>query len=293
MEKNYQVIGQSDSENQFLAVGIMDTGSKEDLENSIIWYKDHFNYSLHVITQKDRLAADSFVQDYPQVTFIVFNQPPTLSERVNSLANTCLTSYFLLTRSDVELVELDWKTIDSLLKPQVHPVCITPLIFNKDKELVPTVKVPAFSKKDIVPLDCMPSHGNDMTLYPFLGMGVYDRALFQRLRGFDEALRGAYWQSLDFGTRSWLFGYPICSTNSMAFIFPKKQFLIENRSETKNAERFYTKALGVKLVRGHIAVKKSHKTDKSVLATEVKPRAGLYKTDFEHLVASWKLPEKK
>lgn len=294
MEQNYQVLTRRAQLNkeEFLAVGIMDTGSKADLENTILWYKKYFNYCIHVITQTNRFTQDELTQTYSNVSFILFDKAPTLAERVNALANTCMTTYFLLVRSDTELVELNWHSIMELFKPANHPVCVTPLIFNKDKELVPTVRAPRFKDDDIDPMSFMPSHGNDTNLYPFLGVGIYDRALFQRLRGFDELLLGAYWQSLDFGVRTWLYGYSVCSTNNLAFIFPNKQYLIEDRSETKNAERFYTKALGVKLVRDRIHLKKAYKVDKHLLAEEVKPKLALYKTDFDHLIANWKVPEK-
>lgn len=300
MEQKYQVIARKSNvthlinqlhREEFLAVGIMDTGSKEDLECTIDWYREHFNYSIHVITRADRFPSEVIHNKYSDVTFIIFDKSPSLAERANSLANTCMTTYFLLVRSDTDLVDLNWNGLSSIFKEDNHPVCISPIVFNKDKELVPTVRAPHFKDQEIDPMSFMPSRGKDSTLYPFLGVGIYDRALFQRLRGYDELLNGAFWQAMDFGTRCWLYGYPLYSSNDLVFIFPNKQFLVEDRSETKNAERFYTKALGVKLVRGRVHIKKAYRTDKHVLVSEVKPKMSLYKTDYAKLEASWKIPE--
>ena len=300
MEQKYQVVtGKQDishlinqlHKEEVLAIGIMDTGTRDELEQTLGWYVQYFNHELYVITQKDRIPADVMQVNYPDVTFIVFDKAPDLAERVNALADECMTTYFLLTRSDTALAEFNWEAISAKMRSEIHPAVLCPLVFNKDKELVPTVRAPRLDRNGIDPLSLMPSSGTDQNLYPFLGLGLYDRALFQRLRGFDGKISGAYWQTLDFGTRCWLYGYPVLSVNDIAILFFSKQFLFEDRSETAGVERFYTKALCVNMVHGRTKVKKNIRTDKRVLANEVKPRAGLYRTDFKTLCATWKLPD--
>ncbi|MGX8685968.1 MAG: glycosyltransferase family 2 protein [Spirochaetales bacterium] len=299
MQQNYQIVSRSGDitrlinglhREEILAIGIMDTGSTEELEESVQWFSDNYNHGLHVITQSDRMSQTGMEDRFPDVTFIVFDKAPSLAERINALANTCGTTYFLVTRSDINLVEFNFADLNSLMKA-VHPAMLTPLIFNKSKELIPTVRAPHMDGNSIDPMSFMPSTGIDDNLYPFLGLGLYDRALFQRLRGFDEELTGAYWQALDFGTRCWLYGYPILSVNSMAVFFYSKQFLIEDRSENESCDRYYTKALSVKFIKDRLILKKAHKANKRVFVSEVKPRAGLYRTDFQTLCEKWRIPQ--
>ena len=299
MQQNYQVVSRSGDitrlinglhREEILAIGIMDTGSAEELEKTVGWFTANYNHGIHVITQSDRISQTGIDDRFPDVTFIVFDRSPSLAERINSLANTCGTTFFMVTRTDVNLVEFNFSELYSMMKND-HPAVLTPLIFNKSKELIPTVRAPHMDKNSIEPMSFMPSTGTDDNLYPFLGLGLYDRALFQRMRGYDEEISGAYWQTLDFGTRCWLYGNQIKSVNSMAVIFYSKQFLIEDRSETDSCDRFYTKALAVRLVRGRVVLKKAHRTNKKVLQTEVRPRAGLYRTDFTSLCEKWKIPE--
>lgn len=285
-----QLINQLHRE-EFLAVGIMDTGTVEDLQTTLSWFVENFNYCLHVVSSNDRFNVEEMQAIYPDVTFIVFPKAPSLAERVNALADVCMTTYFLTMRSDTNLMSFDWKPLEARMREEEHPAMLCPWVYNKSNEEIPTLRTPLINGKEVEPVSFMPSAECSANLYPFLGIGLYDRALFQRLRGYDEDITGAYWQTLDFGVRCWLYGYPIYTVSQMAVLFYSKQFLIEDRSEQQGFERFYSKALSVHQVKGHNYIRKGPKMSKRVINEEVKPRIGLYKTDFRTLCENWKNPE--
>lgn len=285
-----QLINQLHRE-EFLAVGIMDTGTVEDLFSTLDWFVGNFNYCLHVVSQSERFPVDEMQARYPDVTFIVFPKAPSLAERVNALADVCMTTYVLTMRSDTNLMNFDWKPIEAKMKAEDHPAMISPWIFNKSNEEIPTLRAPHMRGKEVEPLSFMPSAKCHENLYPFLGIGLYDRALFQRLRGYDEEISGAFWQTLDFGVRCWLYGYPVYTMSDIAVLFYSKQFLIEDRSEQQGFERFYSKALSVHQIKGRNFIRKGPKMIGKVINEEVKPRIGLYKTDFQALCETWTNPE--
>ena len=276
---------------EFLAVGIMDTGTVEDLTAALDWFVNNFNYCLHVVSQTDRFSIEEMQSRYPDVTFIIFPKAPSLAERVNALADVCMATYFLTMRSDTNLMNFDWKPLEAMMKEEEHPAMICPRIFNKSNEEIPAIRAPHLEGKEVNPLSFMPAVGPTANLYPFLGIGLYDRALFQRLRGYDESISGAYWQTLDFGTRCWLYGYPIYTMSDIAVLFFGKQFLIEDRTEVQGCERFYSKALSVRQIKGRNFIRKTSRMSSKVISEEVKPRLGLYKTDFPTLCETWKNPE--
>lgn len=276
---------------EFLAVGIMDTGTPEDLVDTLDWFVGNFNYCLHVVSQNDRFNVDEMQNKYPDVTFIIFPKAPSLAERVNALADVCMTTYFLTMRSDTNLMNFDWKPLEAKMKEDEHPAMICPWIFNKSNEKIPTIRVPHLQGREVSPLSFMPTAPCLENLYPFLGIGLYDRALFQRLRGYDEEISGAYWQTLDFGVRCWLYGYPIYTMSDIAVLFYAKQFLIEDRTEQQGFERFYSKALAVHQVKGRAYIRKGPKMSSRFINEEVKPRIKSYRTDFTALCEHWKNPE--
>ena len=142
---------------------------------------------------------------------------------------------------------------------------------------------PQSFQPDIESDSCQP------TLYPVLCLGLYDRALLQRLRGYDVDILGEYYQSLDLGVRSWLFGYKMFTTRNLAVRFPNRVSVIEDRSECSGMDRFYTKALSIKRVSGKNMVSKwKPYVDKKVLSEEVKKKqVNLQKTDFFTLIEKW------
>lgn len=288
-EDKHRIVRGLHTEEEF-SIGIMDTGTLNDLEQAIAWFRYNFNHNVHVITEAGRLDR-TVIDTLTDITFILFDSSPSLAQRINALANTCRTTYFMVTRSDTDLVDLNWPNVRQLFETESHPVVITPLIFNRNKELIPSVRAPKLNGEEAEPLSFMPSRGTDMNLYPFLGIGIYNRAVFQRLRGFDEEITGAYWQVMDFGTRAWLYGYSAYSVNFYAIIFFNKQFLIEDRSETQGFGRFYAKAMCVKIVRGKARIRRCRKADRHIIYDEVKQKAGLYRTDYETLCDNWKTSE--
>ena len=90
-----------------LAVGILDTGSLEQLTSCLDWYTSEMNFSLHVVTQEGRFDLTSMQEAYKDVTFLVFTSHTFTGEKVNAVANECRTNLFLIVRSDLLLVKFD------------------------------------------------------------------------------------------------------------------------------------------------------------------------------------------
>ncbi len=289
-----KIIGQLHREEQ-LAVGILDIGTIEELETCVQWYVKNMNCCLHVLTQEDRIQVADMQERWPEVTWIVFNSVTTLGERINVLANECFTTYFMVVRSDLELMRFEGAQVMGTMSRAEHPVILTPVLTNMLHEVLPTIRAPHLKRKELDPLSFFPTAGTTTTLYPFQGIGIYDRALFQRLRGYDEQIISNYWQCLDFGARCWLYGYKITCNPIFAMEFSGRQSVIEDRSEQPGVERCYTKLLSVRQVNGKNFVKKwNRKIDRQLFADEVKQRlAVLYKTDFTLLIQDWRNPQEQ
>lgn len=277
------------------AVGILDFGTREDLENTLDWYTANMNLSLHVLTTEYRMEEYGIQAKYPEVTFIVFSAETTTGEYVNAMANECYTDYFLIVRSDMELIAFDGAALLSIMAGKEHPMVICPVMLSSDGEVMPTLRAPYLRGKEVDPQSFMPAIDSDReerTLYPVLQSGLYDRALFQRLRGFDTEIQSEYYQSIDLGTRAWLFGYSVKLTRALAVRFPKRVSVIEDRSECAGMNRFYTKALSIKRISGKNLVSKwKPYVDRNVLSGEIKKKQiNLQKIDFFTLVEKWDEP---
>jgi hypothetical protein len=73
-------------------------------------------------------------------------------------------------------------------------------------------------------------------------VGIYDRERFIRLGGFDGTLKNAYWQFMDFGFRSWLWGEEIRSAQQVKISY-NGEVPTEDNTIGESYLRFYLKNL--------------------------------------------------
>lgn len=274
------------------SVGILDFGNKEDLMATLDWYLENMNLSIHVLTTEFKMDRYDIQQNYPEVTFIVFKNDTTTGEYINAMADECYTDYFLMVRSDMEIIAFDGQRMLEIMGGKDHPVAISPVMLSSSGEIMPTLRAPYIRGKEVDPQSFEPNLEMvkpEPTLYPVLCLGLYDRALLQRLRGYDTDILGEYYQSLDMGVRSWLFGYKMFVSKDLVVRFPNRVSVIEDRSECSGMNRFYTKALSIKRIAGKNLVSKwKPYVDKKILTDEVKKKQiNLQKTDFFSLVEKW------
>jgi nitrogen regulatory protein PII-like uncharacterized protein len=301
MKNNYQIfhrkqdIGKRISllhREEQLAVGILDCGTPEELMDALDAYLSSTRWGLYVMMHEEQGRIPELRSSYPDVTFIVFSNPPALGAQVNAMADECYTTYFFITRSDLRIVSFDDSGAIKLLKRSDHPAIVTPVLTNKLQERLPCIQAPMLRAHQIESIPFFPDGTILPTLYPFQGLGFYERALFQRLRGYDEAIQSDYYQCLDLGIRCWLFGYPVMNHPTLVLNYFNHQSVIEDRSDPVGMQRCHTKALGVRQINGKNYTRRWGKlTDSRILHTEVKKRLALYKTDFFQLVDQWKAPK--
>lgn len=298
MNSNYQIfhrrqdigrrISQLHREEQ-LAVGLIAHGSSDEIAQAIEHYLHHYQWPLTLLMDEEGARNLELQREFPQVTVLVFHGGITLGTKLNAFANECYATYFLTIRSDQEILIFKPTELLQLLLRNDRPALVTPVLVEHDNQIRPSVHQPHLQEGMINPQPLVPSNNLNPNLYPFLGLGCYDRALFQRLRGFDEHIYGDYWQFLDFGIRCWLYGYPIYTHPNFALKFTSRYAVVEDRSDHIGMERCLTKALGMQQLKGKNFVKRRGKgIDVKLVRSEVKPRLALYKSDFTQLMAYWR-----
>jgi hypothetical protein len=281
---------------QQLSIGILDMGTVEELTNTLDWFLANMNCLLHVMTREEVFDKAELGARYPDVSFICFDSFVTVGANINAFAEECYATYFLVVRSDVDMIAFNGASLMAGFAEHNHPAVITPYMLNAEGEILPTLRAPYLRGKLLDPVSFIPDSENAVAqdnLYPLLGMGIYDRALFQRLRGFDEEIGGEFYQLMDFGIRCFLFGYRIYTISDLVIRFPKRHSIIEDRSSCPGMNRCYTKALSIIRLSGkNVTQKWKPYVDKELLKTEVKEKQiKLQKQDFFTLMKSWKMPE--
>lgn len=272
-----------------LAIAILDhSRGGPGLDEAIEWYRTHLNHTIFVVTEGD---VETRAERYPDLSFIIFKTWATIGERINAVANECGANYFLITRSDLYLVRFDGSR---LFSKGINRIGWASVIANSHKEIIPSLRIPSM-EEGLLQADSdfplMDEARAARTLYPVMGLGLYDRAVFQRLRGFDEQIESDYFQLLDWGLRAALLGHWVIASSALLMQFIERESVIEDRTECPGALRCYTKALSFKKKsNGTITLQKPRRAllDRQVWREEVKSRLRWQaKEDLPSLIASW------
>jgi hypothetical protein len=200
-----------------------------ELENS------GFDYVLSM-ESGEHFDIEELKDTFPFIRFILFKDAPDIGRQINVAAVEADTPLFFVLWNDFHpVLNLDAERIAGRLlakpgdaellgaakEPEAKSpyirLCTTPTIQNPRFEVLPNVYAPAIDGKKFEALPFAPVKESTPTLYPFDGAGVYDRARFIRLGGFDPGLNSRYWQLLDFGLRAWLWGEEIRCTQQIRF----------------------------------------------------------------------------
>jgi len=159
---------------------------------------------------------------FPFVRFILPEKELNLGEQINLAASEIDSPLFLVLYSDMKIIaggtarrmaerlsiaENNEEQNDN--KAGFQRLCTVPVIINSNYETLPTIVSPITKKRKMRTTCFEPQNENDLSLYPFDGIGIYDRERFINLGGYDSTINKVYWQLLDFGFRAFLWGEEI------------------------------------------------------------------------------------
>jgi hypothetical protein len=153
----------------------------------------------------------SWAAAYPFVRFILLNEPLPAGSQINLAAAELSGDYFFVLRKDCGLEPHSAESIMTTVK-EARNLCSVPPMFDRGGTALPTLPLIEFSSGILRTRMAVPGNGS-WHLFPFEGIGVYNRDLFVRLGGFDNSITDEYWQLMDFGLRAHTWGERIRTIN--------------------------------------------------------------------------------
>ena len=205
MPSNYQVfhrkqdigkrISQLHREEQ-LAVGIVATGSVDELTDAVSACVNAVRWPVSVIMYEEMGRVVELRSMFPQVTFIVFQNPVTMGTKLNAMADECYTTYFFIIRSDQRILAFNDEELFALLRRSDRPAAVVPTLVNRNGEPMPSIQAPMVREGMVDPMPFFPSTAIIPTLYPFLGWACMTALCSNACGGFDENIVSDYWQFL-------------------------------------------------------------------------------------------------
>jgi len=190
---------------------------------------------------------------FPFVRFVLLQENLSLGEQINLAVSELDTPLFFVMWNDLKLVtgggatrmaERLGHTADSgsrnVEKNAPTRLCTVPVIQSQRLEILPTLIAPALQRRKVHTRVLSTSQEGLRTLYPFDGVGIYDRERFIRIGGFDGTLKSRYWQLMDFGFRAHLWGEEISVTQTLKLSYETTP-PSEDNSTGADYHRFFLK----------------------------------------------------
>lgn len=178
---------------------------------------------------------------YPGVKFILPHEEVSEGELINIAMTEIKTEYAFVIKdslyipSGIILPNLAEKLIS------MNSICVAPRLVDMKKGSLPIYKVPSSSKSRFV-LDARTQIQDGLTtVFPFDFIGLYNREKFISIGGFDYSIKAPYWQLLDFGIRSWLWGERIQITTTLQLSYNVAEPPLEDTTPSLDSLRFYLK----------------------------------------------------
>ncbi|WHE95478.1 hypothetical protein QK276_01465 [Treponema pallidum] len=197
-----------------------------------------------VSVERSAAAPDvtGLAERFPFVKFITPLECISVGEMINLGVAELDVMYVLVLWSDMRIDPQGMSQhIQDILRTNTH-MCIAPQLCSSHSTVLPTQIVPALRKSDFFtqPTECTTNH--TPTIYPYDFVGIYHRDRFIQCGGFDFTIANAYWQNLDFGLRSYLWGECI-EVNTQIRLFYEALPPQEDASADGSYRIFYLKNL--------------------------------------------------
>jgi hypothetical protein len=216
--------------------------------------KAGFDYVISMEGPQKRYDLEDLSGCFPFVRFILMKETISIGEEINLAAVELSSPLFFVLWNDLRILlgggagrmaERLLLTPDEVSRQEDHVsayrrLCTVPVIQNGHFEALPTLTAPAIIKNSVHTVHFPPDREGLPSLYPFNGIGIYDRERFIRTGGYDGAIKNSYWQLMDFGFRAHLWGEEILSTQSIKLSYDG-EIPAEDSTADEGYLRFYLK----------------------------------------------------
>jgi hypothetical protein len=216
--------------------------------------KTGFDFCVSIESPAEHYDIEELSGRFPFVRFILPKKESSLGEQINLAACEIESPLFFVLWNDLKIIaggtakrmaeRLDNSQDESKdgENSRFKRLCTVPVILNSRYEILPTLITPVSLKRKMQTMLLEPHSEGLPSLYPFDGVGIYDRERFIRLGGFDRSMASVHWQFMDFGLRACLWGEEIALSQQTKLSYDG-EMPVEDSTAEASYRRFYLKNL--------------------------------------------------
>lgn len=240
--QSYTVVGGNELvQEENLSLVLLNRGGRFRLKAVIDkLYSQGFKQLCIVEVGAENREIEELVHKYSGLRFIVFARPLSIGQYINIVAKEMSGEYFLIVWDNINQIQGGGSKNILERVSSNNSLLLSPHVLNEKWELSPTVKNPYLTKGKVEVLPSLPVHDGQMSLYPHDYIGLYHRAKFLELGGYDSDIEQEWVQLLDFGFRCYLFGYDIRMTGAFKLVFDQ-DLNPEDQSIKTDINKFWIK----------------------------------------------------
>lgn len=185
---------------------------------------------------------------FPFVKFLVIHEEVSVGEKINMAIAESNGRYNLVLWNDIKCPSA---TVSDRLIQRIadkDALCVVPVLKNQRGDTLPSIQAPAFYNKQLRVVPLQPATDAVPSIFPFDYCGIYSKERFTLTGGYDYLLTNSYWQKLDFGFRSFMWGERIvCDTAyRMSYLADVPS---EDATRDQSYKLFYLKNLAIRFTR--------------------------------------------
>lgn len=216
-------------------------------------FKDLKNYKFAEIIYIEgpdiSYEIEPLLKKYPEVKFLLLKDKISVGEKINLGISESGSAFTFVLWSNMRIVHSSFtKDVMEDIGKKSH-LCIVPFIENSKQEPVPTIQVPGYMKSNVKVIPWNAVKDSCKSLFPFDYCGIYHKEHFEKIGGFDPEITNPYWQKIDFGFRSFLWGEEI-QLSKQIHIRYSGDVPSEDVTPDESYKRFYLKNIYTKYKKG-------------------------------------------
>ncbi len=207
-----------------------------------------FREVLSVEGPSEAYDIENLSRRFPFVKFLILKKEVTIGERINMAIGESNGRYNLVIWNDIKCpsTAVTTKLVERIIKRDV--LCTVPVLLNTRGEALPTIQAPAFYNRQFRVVSLQPVKDGTPSIFPFDYCGIYNKERFTLTGGFDYLLDEAYWQKLDFGFRSFMWGEQILCDTAFRMAY-HGEVPTEDTTREQSYKLFYLKNLAIRFSR--------------------------------------------
>jgi len=209
-------------------------------------YKTGVREVLSIESSPPPYETEALSRRYEKLRFLIFSQETNPGARIDAAFREAQSEYIFVIRGDMKM---NASTISSRVFAKITErglLCTVPVYRGDDGAALPTIIGPVSKRKDIFDIQPTIANSSDApTLIPWDYTGIYRKDRHLSLGGFDVLISEPWWQLMEYGMRSWLWGEEI-RINSILRLSYQNEMPPVDRSIGSGYRRFFFKTLAIR-----------------------------------------------